>query len=80
MNAPIGEYAPPVLNLVVISAEAVDALDTEQITRLQEADELLPVQSLEILARLPVREYLRRRYRKFEHGNRLSVLVLVGRR
>ena len=73
----LGENPPLLQNLAVVAPQPVDALDIEQIVRLQLFDQLLVLGPLEILAGLLVQEDVLFRDGQFPHGGQLPVLVLI---
>ena len=73
----LGQNPPLFQNLAVVAAQPVDALDIEQVVRLQLFDQLLVLGPLKILAGLLVQKDILLRDGQLPHGDQLPVLVLV---
>jgi len=65
----LGQNPPLLQNLAVVAPQPVDALDVEQIVRLQSSDQLLVLGPLKILARLLVQKDILLRDGQLPHGN-----------
>ena len=70
------EDAPLFQNLAIIPSQPVDALDVEQIARLEFFHQLLVLGSVEVLAGLLVHKDVLLRNRHFTQCNQLAVFIL----
>ena len=69
---------PPLFqNLAVVASQPVDALDVEQIVRLEFSDQLFVLGTVKVLAGLLVHEDILLRDGHFPQSNQLPVLVLL---
>ena len=73
----LGENPPLILDFFIVASQPVDALDVEQIVRLESSDQLFILRTVEILARLLVHKDVLLRDGHFPKGDQLAVLVLV---
>ena len=73
----LGEYPPLILDFFIVASQPVDALDVEQIVRLQFSDQLFVLRPVEVLAGLLVHEDILLRDGHLPQGDQLAVLVLL---
>lgn len=73
------QNAPLLLNFLIVPAEAVDALDVEQIVLFHFPQQLFVLRALKVLSALLVEIDILLRYIHFAHGDKLAALVLLLR-